>query len=101
MDLVLQWIEKNGGVDGMKARNTEKAQLLYDYIDNGKYYKAPVEKNSRSIMNIPFLTAETDVEKAAALNKRFVAEAEKEGLWRRWLRALREPCRFFLKIYTN
>ena len=80
MGLVLQWIEKNGGVDGMKARNTEKARLLYDYIDNGKYYKAPVEKNSRSIMNIPFLTAETDVEKAAALNKRFVAEAEKEGL---------------------
>lgn len=80
MGLVLEWIEQNGGADGMKARNTEKARLLYDYIDNGTYYKAPVEKDSRSIMNIPFLTAETDAEKAAALNKRFVAEAEKAGL---------------------
>ena len=62
MGLVLEWIEKNGGAAGMKER------------------KAPVEKDSRSIMNIPFLTREKDAEKAALLNKEFVSEAEKAGL---------------------
>ena len=80
MGKVLEWIRKNGGAQGMKERNEKKAQLLYDYIDNSGYYCCPVEKNSRSIMNVPFLTYETDSEKAAALNKHFVSEAEKAGL---------------------
>ena len=80
MGKVLEWIRKNGGAQGMKERNEKKAQLLYDYIDNSGYYCCPVEKNSRSSMNVPFLTYETDSEKAAALNKRFVSEAEKAGL---------------------
>lgn len=80
MGKVLEWIQKNGGAQGMKERNETKARLLYDYIDNSGFYRCPVEKNSRSIMNVPFLTCETDEEKATALNKRFVSEAEKAGL---------------------
>ncbi len=80
MGKVLSWIEKNGGADGMKKRNDEKAQKFYGYLDSSPYYTAPVEKGSRSLMNIPFLTCEKDDEKAKALNKLFVAEAEKKGL---------------------
>lgn len=64
----------------MKKRNEEKAALLYDYIDSSKYYSAPVEKGSRSLMNVPFITCETDKEKADAINKKFVAEAKAAGL---------------------
>ncbi|MBP3710382.1 MAG: 3-phosphoserine/phosphohydroxythreonine transaminase [Treponema sp.] len=77
---VLHWIEKNGGAEGMKARNEAKAKLFYDYLDASSFYYAPVEKSSRSLMNIPFLTKETDAEKADALNKKFVAEAASRGL---------------------
>src|SRR5574344_2663409 len=77
---VMKWIEANGGAEGMKKRNYAKAKLFYDYLDNSKYYHATAEKGSRSIMNIPFLTKETDPEKADAINKKFVAEAAKEGL---------------------
>ncbi len=80
MGKVLNWVEKNGGAEGMKKRNLEKAEKFYAYLDSSPYYIAPVEKNSRSLMNIPFLTNETDDEKAKILNKLFVAEAEKEGL---------------------
>ncbi|MCR5289978.1 MAG: 3-phosphoserine/phosphohydroxythreonine transaminase [Treponema sp.] len=77
---VLDWIEKNGGAEGMLKRNQEKAQLLYDYLDNSPYYHATTEKGSRSLMNVPFLTKETDPEKAEAINKKFVSEAAKAGL---------------------
>lgn len=77
---VLHWIDRNGGAEGMKKRNEEKAALLYDYIDSSKYYSAPVEKGSRSLMNVPFITCETDKEKADAINKKFVAEAKACGL---------------------
>ncbi len=80
MGKVLTWIENNGGAEGMKKKNTEKAQKFYDYLDNSPFYFAPVEKNSRSLMNIPFLTKETDEEKSKILNKLFVSEAEKKGL---------------------
>lgn len=80
MGKVLAWIEKNGGAEGMKKRNYEKAELLYNYLDSSDVYRATVDKGSRSIMNIPFLTKETDAEKADAINKKFVAEAAAEGL---------------------
>ncbi len=80
MGKVLAWVEKEGGAIGMKKRNTEKAQRFYSYLDESPYYKAPVEKGSRSLMNIPFLTKEVDDEKAKTLNKLFVQEAEKQGL---------------------
>ncbi|ULQ60878.1 3-phosphoserine/phosphohydroxythreonine transaminase [Brucepastera parasyntrophica] len=80
MGLVLEWIQKNGGAEGMAKRNTEKASMLYDYLDASPYYAATAENGSRSLMNIPFVTKETDPEKADVINKKFVAEAEKAGL---------------------
>ena len=80
MGKVLAWIEANGGAQGMLKRNKEKADMFYSYLDSSDFYKSPVEKNSRSLMNIPFVTRETDPDKVAALNKRFVAEASAAGL---------------------
>lgn len=81
MGKVLKWIKKNGGAEGMKKRNFEKADLLYNYLDSSNYYRATVEKGSRSIMNIPFLTKETEEEKANAVNKKFVAEAQEKDMF--------------------
>lgn len=80
MGKVLQWVKDNGGAEGMKKRNYEKAEMLYNYLDNSNYYHATAEKGSRSIMNVPFLTKETDAEKASVTNKKFVAEAAAAGL---------------------
>lgn len=77
---VLHWIEKNGGAEGMQKRNEEKAKLLYDYIESSDFYFSPIEKESRSLMNVPFLTKETDEAKANVLNKKFVKEAAERGL---------------------
>jgi phosphoserine aminotransferase len=52
--LMFDWVEKMGGVAAMEARNTEKANLLYDAIDNSKQFKNPVAKEDRSIMNVTF-----------------------------------------------
>lgn len=80
MGLVLDWVKANGGAEGMKKRNEEKAAYLYDYLDSSDYYHATVDKGSRSLMNIPFLTKEMDPDKAAVLNKKFVSEAAAAGL---------------------
>lgn len=80
MGKVFKWVKKNGGAEGMKKRNTEKAELLYNYLDASDYYKATTEKGSRSLMNIPFLTKYTGDE-ADAINKKFVKEAEAAGLY--------------------
>ncbi|MGL4982604.1 MAG: 3-phosphoserine/phosphohydroxythreonine transaminase [Treponemataceae bacterium] len=80
MKLVLKWIKKNGGALGMQKLNNEKANLFYDYLDSSDFYHSPIRKDSRSLMNIPFVTNEKNPEKAAALNKKFVAQAEKSGL---------------------
>ena len=58
----------------MKEKNQRKAALLYDYLDSQSYYIAPVEKASRSMMNVTFLTGDD------ALDKAFVKAAEQEGL---------------------
>ena len=79
MGKVLQWIKSNGGAEGMKKRNYEKANLFYDYLDSSDFYHETAEKGSRSIMNIPFLT-KYDGDKATEINKKFVSEATKAGL---------------------
>ncbi|TAJ53182.1 MAG: 3-phosphoserine/phosphohydroxythreonine transaminase [Nevskiaceae bacterium] len=74
--LVFQWLKKEGGLAAVGARNERKAKALYDYIDSQDFYKNPVKKEDRSIMNVPFTltNAETnDAEflkgaKAAGLN---------------------------------
>ena len=72
--LVYEWILSLGGLEAMKEKNEKKAALLYDYLDGQTFYKAPVEKGSRSMMNVTFLTGNAD------LDKQFCAEAAKEGL---------------------
>lgn len=72
--LVFEWMLANGGVEAMEKRNREKAALLYDYLDNSKLFKGTVEVKSRSIMNIPFVTGNEQ------LDDKFIAEASKKGL---------------------
>ena len=87
---VLHWIEANGGAEGMLKRNKEKADYLYNYLDNneGSFYHATTEVGSRSLMNVPFLTKYSDHaaddEAAAAkekeINDKFVKAAAAAGL---------------------
>lgn len=72
--LVYEWILSIGGLEAMKARNEKKAKLLYDYLDSQDYYIAPVEKESRSMMNVTFVTGDAD------LDKKFASEASAAGL---------------------
>ena len=72
--LVYEWIESIGGLEKMKEMNEKKANLLYDYLDSQDYYAAPVKKNSRSMMNVTFVTGDAD------LDKKFASEASKVGL---------------------
>lgn len=71
---VFKWLLKNGGLEAMKERNVKKAQILYDYLDQSKLFKCPVEVNSRSVMNVPFVTGDAD------LDALFVSEAKKAGI---------------------
>ncbi|MBR2442269.1 MAG: 3-phosphoserine/phosphohydroxythreonine transaminase [Clostridia bacterium] len=72
--LVYEWILGLGGLKAMKERNEKKAALLYGYLDSQDYYLAPVQKDCRSMMNVTFVTGDAD------LDKKFCAEAAKEGL---------------------
>ena len=72
--LVYEWILSLGGLEKMKEMNARKAKLLYDYLDSQDYYKAPVEKESRSMMNVTFVTGD------AELDKKFAQEASAQGL---------------------
>ena len=72
--LVYEWILSIGGLETMKKMNEEKAALLYDYLDSQDYYIAPVKKESRSMMNVTFVTGDAD------LDKKFASEASAAGL---------------------
>ncbi len=72
--LVYEWILSLGGLEEMKKRNERKANLLYGYLDSQKYYTAPVAKESRSLMNVTFVTGDGE------LDKKFAKEAAAEGL---------------------
>jgi phosphoserine aminotransferase len=75
--LVLEWIESEGGVPGIEKRNDAKAKLLYDTIEtSGGFYRCPVEKSSRSKMNVVFRVAGGD----EAVEKQFAKEAADAGL---------------------
>ena len=78
--LVQEWIRDMGGPKAIFAINEEKARILYDFLDNSSFFFNPVDKGVRSLMNIPFLTKETDKEKSDVLNKKFVKESEAAGL---------------------
>lgn len=64
LGLVLDWLEKQGGVAGMEKIKTAKAALLYDYLDESKVFKAAAEKGSRSDMNVSFRTGDDDLDAA-------------------------------------
>ena len=72
--LVYEWILSLGGLKAMQKRNEKKAALLYSYLDSQGYYIAPVEKESRSMMNVTFITGDTE------LDKKFAKEAAEQGL---------------------
>ena len=75
IDLVLKWLEETiGGLDKMAALNRKKADLLYDFIDAGDFYRATAEPDSRSLMNVTFRLPNEDLE------KQFVGHALENGL---------------------
>ena len=71
---VFKWLKNQGGLEAMKAHNEKKAAILYNFLDSSKLFKGTVEKKDRSLMNVPFVTGNAD------LDAKFVKEAEKAGL---------------------
>ena len=71
---VFKWLQKRGGLEAMKEYNEKKAKILYDFLDESKLFKGTVRKEDRSLMNVPFITGNAD------LDAKFVAEAKKNGL---------------------
>ena len=70
---VFKWLKKMGGLDAMKKHNEEKAKILYDFLDESKMFKGTVEAKDRSLMNVPFVTGNDD------LDAKFVKEATAAG----------------------
>ena len=73
MKLVLEWIKEQGGVSAVQKVNEEKAKILYDFLDSSEMFKGTVEKEDRSLMNIPFITDSDE------LNAKFIKEAKEAG----------------------
>ena len=71
---VFKWLKKMGGLDAIKKHNEEKAKILYDFLDESKLFKGTVEKKDRSLMNVPFVTGNEE------LDAKFVREATAAGL---------------------
>ena len=71
---VFKWLKAQGGLEAMQARNQEKAALLYDFLDQSTLFSGTVRKEDRSLMNVPFVTGDADLDAA------FVAEAKAAGL---------------------
>src|ERR1700726_4290505 len=74
--LVLEWIEAEGGIPAITKRNDAKAKLLYDTIEDGGFYSCPIERESRSKMNVVFRVAGGD----ESIEKQFAKEAAAAGL---------------------
>ena len=70
---VFKWLKKMGGLEVMKQRNEEKAKILYDFLDQSKLFKGTVVPKDRSLMNVPFITGDAD------LDAKFVKEATEAG----------------------
>ncbi len=70
---VFKWLLKNGGLSAMKETNEKKAKILYDYLDSSKLFKGTVRKEDRSLMNVPFVTGNEE------LDAKFVKEATAAG----------------------
>ncbi|WP_282208947.1 3-phosphoserine/phosphohydroxythreonine transaminase [Parvibacter caecicola] len=72
--LVFKWLKEMGGLSAMQQRNQEKAAILYDYLDSSRLFKATARKEDRSLMNVPFVTGD------AELDALFVAEAKNHNI---------------------
>ena len=70
---VFKWIKKMGGLEAMKAHNEKKAKILYDFLDQSKLFKGTVRPEDRSLMNVPFVTGNEE------LDAKFVKEAKAAG----------------------
>lgn len=70
---VFKWLLKTGGLEKRKEINIEKANILYDFLDSSKLFKGTVEKESRSLMNVPFVTGNEE------LDAKFIKEAKAAG----------------------
>lgn len=71
--LVFEWLLDNGGIPAMEKQNKEKAALLYNYLDKSTMFGATVKGKDRSIMNVPFVTGNPD------LDAKFIKQAEQTG----------------------
>ena len=59
---VFKWVKEMGGLEAMKAHNEKKAKILYDFLDQSQLFKGTVEKKDRSLMNVPFVTGDADLD---------------------------------------
>lgn len=73
LGLVLEWIKSQGGVKALQAINEKKAKILYDFLDSSKMFKGTVVPEDRSLMNVPFVTGNEE------LDAKFVKEAAENG----------------------
>ncbi|MEG0070333.1 MAG: 3-phosphoserine/phosphohydroxythreonine transaminase [Raoultibacter sp.] len=71
---VFKWIKEQGGLEAMQKHNVEKAALLYDFLDQSKLFSGTVRKQDRSLMNVPFVTGNPE------LDAQFISEATAAGL---------------------
>ncbi len=74
LKLVLEWAKKLGGIEVIEANNRKKADLLYNCLDSSDFYRGTVVKEDRSLMNVPFILQNND------LNTKFLEKAKTEGL---------------------
>lgn len=70
---VFKWLKNMGGLEAMKIHNEKKAAILYDFLDSSEMFKGTVEKESRSLMNVPFVTGNDE------LDAKFIKEAKVAG----------------------
>ena len=70
---VFKWLKKMGGLEEMQKRNIAKAKVLYDFLDESKLFKGTVRKEDRSLMNVPFVTGDKDID------AKFIKEATAAG----------------------
>ena len=70
---VFKWLKKMGGLEEMQKRNIAKAKVLYDFLDESKLFKGTVRKEDRSLMNVPFVTGDKD------MDTKFIKEATAAG----------------------
>ena len=70
---VFRWLKRMGGLSVMKERNEEKAKILYDFLDSSKMFRGTVVPKDRSLMNVPFVTGDSE------LDAKFVKEAKAAG----------------------